>query len=373
VIVEKDSAYLRAVYGRLDGFIIVNLNKAYFLETIHPPNPPELCIENCVFQGVINNGAPAFVCHDNGAIEFKNNVFCSFNICSGIITNGDYTVLRAKNNLFCGNLVNSAFSLGCAYGIDVEITNNTFAKSICVLGTVETILTTSDTVAIKNNIFANGFGSSGADIEVVDIGANHNEPTILYNNLYNNPNGCYGGYGGDFTSVETMDVILPWCFNNMQYNPVFKESITGTVSSISYDAGTYKTSVTDASASWTPGELVGKFLRSNLSALVEWYPFQFYIITNTENTITVYGDLTYSSYLSAGDPYIIFDYHLQSREDGDAATSRCIDAGDPADAFGSEPQPNGGSINLGAYGNTSGAARSFSGTTAARSTWHLYR
>ena len=39
------------------------------------------------------------------------------------------------------------------------------------------------------------------------------------------------------------------------------------------------------------------------------------------------------------------DYHLQS-------WSPCIDAGDPASAFSNEPKPNGGRIDMGAYGNT---------------------
>ncbi len=39
------------------------------------------------------------------------------------------------------------------------------------------------------------------------------------------------------------------------------------------------------------------------------------------------------------------DYHLKS-------CSPCIDAGDPSSAFDREPEPNGGRINMGAYGNT---------------------
>jgi hypothetical protein len=42
------------------------------------------------------------------------------------------------------------------------------------------------------------------------------------------------------------------------------------------------------------------------------------------------------------------DYHL-------ASDSPCIDAGDPADDPGAEPAPNGGRINLGAYGGTAQA------------------
>jgi hypothetical protein len=46
------------------------------------------------------------------------------------------------------------------------------------------------------------------------------------------------------------------------------------------------------------------------------------------------------------------DYHLTN------VTSTSIDAGDPASAFSMEPGPNGGRIDLGAYGNTAQAAQS---------------
>ena len=62
------------------------------------------------------------------------------------------------------------------------------------------------------------------------------------------------------------------------------------------------------------------------------------------------------------------DYHLQSQAGRwepssgswvlDEATSPCIDAGDPEVSVGDEPQPNGGIINLGAYGGTTEASRS---------------
>ncbi len=68
--------------------------------------------------------------------------------------------------------------------------------------------------------------------------------------------------------------------------------------------------------------------------------------------------------------WVMGDYHLQSETgrwnsetDGwaqDAATSPCIDAGDPTDPVGPEPSPNAGIINLGAYGGTSEASRSSS-------------
>ena len=59
-------------------------------------------------------------------------------------------------------------------------------------------------------------------------------------------------------------------------------------------------------------------------------------------------------------------YHLRSevgRWDGnqwvtDSVTSPCIDAGDPASDYSKEPEPNGGRINMGAFGNTPEASKS---------------
>jgi hypothetical protein len=65
------------------------------------------------------------------------------------------------------------------------------------------------------------------------------------------------------------------------------------------------------------------------------------------------------------------DYHLKSqagRWDANSAswvkdevTSLCIDAGDPASPIGLEPFPNGGIINMGAYGGTAEASKSYFG------------
>jgi hypothetical protein len=43
-------------------------------------------------------------------------------------------------------------------------------------------------------------------------------------------------------------------------------------------------------------------------------------------------------------------------------TSPCVDAGDPEDAIGLESFANGGIINMGAYGGTGQASKSYFGT-----------
>jgi len=45
----------------------------------------------------------------------------------------------------------------------------------------------------------------------------------------------------------------------------------------------------------------------------------------------------------------------------DEVTSPCIDAGDPMNPIGLEPFPNSGRINMGAYGGTSEASKSYFG------------
>jgi hypothetical protein len=68
------------------------------------------------------------------------------------------------------------------------------------------------------------------------------------------------------------------------------------------------------------------------------------------------------------------DYHLKSQTGRwdpnsqcwvqDDVTSPCIDAGDPNSPVGEEPEPNGGIINMGAYGGTAEASKSPSVTDA---------
>jgi hypothetical protein len=74
---------------------------------------------------------------------------------------------------------------------------------------------------------------------------------------------------------------------------------------------------------------------------------------------------------SNDDFWVEGDYHLKSqagRWDADEeqwsrddVTSPCIDAGDPNSPIGHEPFPNGGIINIGAYGGTAEASKSYFG------------
>jgi len=71
------------------------------------------------------------------------------------------------------------------------------------------------------------------------------------------------------------------------------------------------------------------------------------------------------------DVWISSDYHLKSQAGRwdpagnkwvqDDVTSPCIDAGDPQAAIGLEPFPNGGAVNMGVFGGTAEASKSYFG------------
>jgi hypothetical protein len=71
------------------------------------------------------------------------------------------------------------------------------------------------------------------------------------------------------------------------------------------------------------------------------------------------------------DYWVDGDYHLKSQAGRydpntetwvkDDATSPCIDAGNPINPIGHEPFPNGGIVNMGAYGGTAEASKSYFG------------
>jgi parallel beta-helix repeat protein len=89
-----------------------------------------------------------------------------------------------------------------------------------------------------------------------------------------------------------------------------------------------------------------------------------------DNTLGSYNNTTAGTGEISEDPLFVdaanYDLHLKSTGghwNGSTwvygnVTSPCIDAGDPASEYGNEPEPNGGRINMGAYGNTGEASKS---------------
>jgi hypothetical protein len=84
-----------------------------------------------------------------------------------------------------------------------------------------------------------------------------------------------------------------------------------------------------------------------------------------------YSDLNGTPDDPNDDFWVDGDYHLKSQAGRwdpaaenwviDDITSPCIDAGDPMSPVGHEPFPNGGRVNMGAYGGTAEASKSWFG------------
>jgi|GEM_PF-5983340 len=129
--------------------------------------------------------------------------------------------------------------------------------------------------------------------------------------------------------------------------------------------------------------LTGDFLREPSTAVVRYSAVRRAIATpDGSSVISVYSTAADPCFVDAGywddngtpdnlhdDFWVDGDYHLKSQAGRwdpamqswviDDVTSPCIDAGDPMTPIGHEPFPNGGRINMGVYGGTIEASKSY--------------
>jgi len=100
---------------------------------------------------------------------------------------------------------------------------------------------------------------------------------------------------------------------NIDADPLFVGGPTGTwTQNAAYDAKTFQSTLTDAKATWEPGQLKGKLLQPDTEGKL-----QYAIVANGANSVTIWGKC--AAPLN-GKTYRINDCHLQ-------ANSPCIDAG----------------------------------------------
>ncbi|MCE5345416.1 MAG: hypothetical protein LLG13_03885 [Bacteroidales bacterium] len=225
----------------------------------------------------------------------------------------------ANNNTFSNCRANGKTHVVCLYD-GIEGTNpqhqdeNTFINCIFNGGTNSTYLRNSTNTTFKNCIFVNStnlfrFGKSTS-------GSDENSGTVLRNCI------LYGIRN----QYETNDRAYPWTY--------VRDTLTKETGYSDLD---------DVVITYT------NFFNG------------FAMISGTGNIST--------DPLFAGTT----DFHIRSqggRWNGttwvnDDVTSSCIDAGDPADNYSGEPCPHGNRINMGAYGNTIEASKSF-GTSSFR-------
>jgi hypothetical protein len=122
--------------------------------------------------------------------------------------------------------------------------------------------------------------------------------------------------GGQAAVDIEPDCTLNWGPGNIDTSPNFTFWPLATATGLSYDADARRSTLSDTSASFTPGALVDLLLVPNMSDGTE-----FIVVSNTADSITVRGDMTeVASTTEPFDDYQIRDYHLQEG-------SPCIDTG----------------------------------------------
>ena len=141
------------------------------------------------------------------------------------------------------------------------------------------------------------------------------------------------------------DVV--WGPGNIDQDPFFPTRPPGTWTADGvYDPQTRLVSVTDSTAAWQAGELVGLFINPDTSRY-----FQSLIVDNTATKIWMWPDWSTVddnlSWVAAGAGYEIYDYHL-------AFDSPAVEAGDPGYApydgeidADRESRMNGGRVDMG--------------------------
>ncbi|NQU45306.1 VCBS repeat-containing protein [bacterium] len=201
-------------------------------------------------------------------------------------------------------------------------------------------------IDIVNTIF------SGNTNYAVSEGTANADATVTYSHFFDNSGGDYYNEASQsYTGANAINANVGGAKGIIDGDPYFILELSGNwTADASYSAFTCQSALTQSGAGWQIDEHAGRLVNPENSQ-----PLQFYIVSNTADTITVWGNVT--AIASSGDPFTIYDYHLQNYIDGYTHDSPCIDMGDPASPYDNELENNGNRVNIGRYGNTTDAAR----------------
>ena len=129
--------------------------------------------------------------------------------------------------------------------------------------------------------------------------------------------------------------------SNLGSDPLFTNAPAGVWTAVgTFNAATRQTTLTISSAKWTPNAYAGLTVNPDIRQSL-----QYYIVTNTATSVTVWGDAVAAG-AAVGALFQIYDYRLQ-------AFSPCIDAGTadgaPATDLAGAPRKQGLGFDMGAY------------------------
>jgi len=282
--------------------------------TVRSANGPENCIIDC--NGTESDRHRGFFLHSG---ENVNSAIIGFTITNGYAPL-DWIPPPVSMSLSEGGAI-------CCYGSSPTITNCIISgnSAYAVYSYGGGISTWGGRPTITNCTFSNNWSYR----EGGGIFSGRGSPTIT--NCSFSSNCAYykgGGVACDWPGSVTLTNCILWG-NIASYGPQIWGSSTVTYSDVTYSDVTYS----DVQGGWSgPGNI---------------------------NINPIFADANND------------DYHLKSQAGRwepssqtwvqDANTSPCIDGGDPMSPIGLEPFPNGGRINMGAYGGTREASKSYFG------------
>lgn len=232
----------------------------------------------------------------------------------GIYSNG--SELEITNAFFISNMADgSGGGIRSCWGGDTRLTNTLFAYNRAGEQGGGIAITENSSVELLNvTISDNRADTAGGAIYSPSAVSTL---TLVNSIIWNNE-----------TELDVQGLIdVSYCAveggfdgtGNIEMGPIFGDpEITGTGiwTDVLYDENIGYTVLTDSTASWNPGELVGRFIRLNTD--IEDDHLLASIEDNTETAIWIAGDFTQR--VAAGYGYEFYDFRLDP-------SSPCIDAG----------------------------------------------
>lgn len=294
-----------------------------------------------------------------GAIQLGS---ATATIAYNVFTDND-TAIRGNAS---GTIENNAF-YGNNCGVYAIASSPTVRNNVFYNNSYGIYFNRSSAIVCNNTLVRNG---QSLNIDTLSLPTVRNN--IIVNGTYGVICGTPGGTVFEYNDVFSNSMNAGYIpgLGDISVDPVFVGGTGGTWTvSASCQTNMFRSTLTDKGAFWIPGELVGKCIQPVTESVL-----QYSIVSNDTTTLTIWGDL--SATVVSGKPYRIWDYHLKSKaghwESGlgtwtnDTLASPCIDTGHPASTWTNEPEPNGGRVNMGAYGNTMYASKSGSGSPSVR-------
>jgi thermitase len=286
--------------AKLEGFTIKN-GKAFYGAGIHCIDGSNPTIANCIISDCL-----ALVWGENGGSG------------GGLYLDSDSNP-AITNCLFKGNMASLEGGAVMNYYSNPTFVNCSFIDNSC--GDMGAgIFNLSGSVSLTNCIFT----GNAADYEG---GATYNEASVIVIN-----NCTFTSNSAPWGTAIACDYYYTWWDYECDLT-IHNSIIWDGISSIEeYDATINAT-------------------YSNIPSLFGTWEGVGNINVDPEFADTAKGDVHLKSRTGRWNPLI-------QKWVTDNVTSPCIDAGDPASDFSNEPDPNGGRINMGAYGGTSEASMS---------------